>query len=282
MIALLILILGVAQEGTWSVGPLRITVGDSIRVTASFRAGEGTSARIVALESNPGMELLEAPRATRIGDRIEVSFTVAFFLTGTQPLLTPAVELIDLSGDVVTIPAQELQISVISVLPEIDSIRALKPGFDPIPRPIRRVEPLVYLELAVVFTAFLWWALRMRSPLPEVSRAHPTVEATAPLATWAEAGEIRAVSEVSYRRLRGFLGELTDRISTTSTTEEILEALEPRSENLPMREISALLSRLDRVAFAPTHGDEVTDLADQVDDLIAELQAAPRPGEPPR
>lgn len=279
MILLLVFALNVVQEGSWSVWPLSVTVGDSIRVTTSFRADESTSIRIAGIESSPGLELLEAPRTNRTGDRIEVFFSVTFFLTGTQSLSTPEVELIDSSGDVVIIPAQELDIVVTSVLPLIDSLRVLKPGFDPIPRSIRRVEPLVYLELVVVFIAFLWWAVRMRSPLPEVSRTDPPAEVIAPLADWAAAGESRAVSEVSYHRLRNFLAKLSDRISTTSTTREILDALEAQAEDLPIREISELLGRLDRVAFAPTHGDEVAHLADQVDDLIAELQAPPAPVE---
>jgi hypothetical protein len=275
MIALVVLAILVQQESSWSVRPLAVTVGDSVRVTASFPAVDGALARLSSVESNTYMEVLEPPVATRNGNRVQVSFTVAFFMTGDQTVATPPMELVSPDGDVVRIAGEDLEISILSVLPPGDSIPEVMPGFDPIARSIRRAEPLVYLELVVVFVAFVWWLVRMRAPLPQTPRTASLVQAVAPLEVWSAAGEIRAVAEVAHRRLKGFVGGLTADITAASTTGEILQALEPRSEELPMREIAALLNSLDRVAFAPTHGDEVFHLAEQVDDLVAELEKQP-------
>jgi hypothetical protein len=224
------------------------------------------------MSPNPQMEILEPPAATRTGSSLQISFTVAFFLTGDQTILTPEVDLVSPDGDVRQIPGEELTVTLRSVLPAGDSVPEVKPGFDPIARPLQRMEPLVYLELVVVFFAFIWWVVRMRPPLPQPIRSYDEVEARAPLASWAATGEVGAVSEVAHRRLKDFLGRLTEQPVTASTTAEILNGLEPRASELPMREISELLTRLDRVAFAPTHGDEVIHLAEQVDDLISELE----------
>ncbi len=268
---LLFLALVAPQEGSWSVDPAQVTVGDSIRVTGSFRVAEGTSARIGPLEIGGDLELLDNPATRRLGERIEISFTVAYFAIGDQTIPTPQLEMVRADGNVDLVPESTVPVSVVSVLPDSDTTLAVKAGFDPIRRSIHRLEPLVYLELFVVFVSFLWWVARMRSPLPAVTPSLTVKSVEAPLAAWAAAGEVRAVGEVAHRRLQKFLAGLNDKITTTSTTAQTLAALEPQSGELPMRELAELLEQLDRVAFAPTHKGEVIQLADQVDEVIEEL-----------
>jgi hypothetical protein len=252
-----------------------VTVGDSVRVSASYSVAAGTTVRLGDLDPSPDAVVLVPPAAAVSGTGVRVSFTVSLFSTGNVAVRTPTVELIGPDGSVQRIPPAEVGVLVASVLPPEEDNPALKPGFNPILRNTTRAEPLVFLQLLVVFAAFAWWKIRTREP-PTSIGARPAAEAArAPLDQWAAAGEIGTVAEIARRRLQRFLAEREAAITESSTTGEMLQVLQSGEGDLPFREIDALLAGLDRVAFAPAHGSDVSQLASQVDDLIAELEDTP-------
>jgi hypothetical protein len=267
----LLVLAGPAQGEGWSASPGAVTVGDSVRITASFSVVPGTSLRVGPLEPNGETVLLVAPEVT-LGDEVaRVSFTVAMFSPGARSFPTPALEMIGPSGAVRRVAPTSVAIEVRSVLPAAGADAELKPGFAPIPREVRRLEPLVFLELFVVFVAFIWWKMRSRPPVALALPAAPVTRPVAPLGAWAATGEGRAVAEATRRRLQSFLSTRSDRITEASTTAEVLEALASVADDLPYREIEGLFAGLDAAAFAPAHGAEVAHLASQVEDLVADL-----------
>ena len=123
-----------------------------------------------------------------------VRHRVALFEPGTHQIPMPAVELISPDGHVEMVMGDTASVTVQSVIP--DSLEQPQPRWSqgPIARSANRIEPAVYLLVAVVVVLLGWAAARRRTrpPLPEPTE----VEESEPpsLTRWVAAGEGRAVA----------------------------------------------------------------------------------------
>ncbi|MFQ5550676.1 MAG: hypothetical protein ACE5FJ_05515 [Gemmatimonadales bacterium] len=259
------------QEVSWTASPAAVTIGDSVWVTTTFALDPEERMRIGVPDPSSNSVVLERPEWTRGPNGATVQFVVALFDLGDVTLGTPPIELLTPDGSVRTLGPSAVHVTVASVIPAADSTPALRPGFDPIPRPVTRAEPFVFLLLTTCFIAYVWWSLRSRRHPRPLADALPASRIGAPLTRWADLGETRAVASVANSRLRSFLAERTSQASNSLTTAECMEVLRNFGEDLPVREIEELLRALDNVSFAPAVASDVLRIAEQVDDLISEL-----------
>ncbi|HEX9729478.1 MAG TPA: hypothetical protein VGA37_13305 [Gemmatimonadales bacterium] len=265
----------VAQQATWSVAPVVATVGDTIVIERTLPAAAGWSGRTRPLEASDLLEPLGPPEiAARVGALV-VRFRVAVFTPGRHPIGMPSVELLGPDGSVETVFGDTAVIDVVSVIPAAEAEPDPRFSRAPIPRAVRRIEPLAGLLAVVIGAMALWGFARRRvAPRPRaLDDGGDVVEP--PLERWLAAGEARAVASVAVDRLRGAIERAVPQAGRTLGLDPCLAVVADARPEWPLRELEEVLRALERARFAPLVPDDAVALTERVDRWIVQLAEEP-------
>jgi hypothetical protein len=248
---------------TWTVAPDSATVGDTIYVSRTLPAPAGATARAQPLARTATVEPLADPVVERDGGLLTLRYAVAVFAPGPQAIPMPPVELFYADGTSETILGDTAHLRLRSVLPAGDSLPPPRPSLGPLARPIRRLEPAALLVTAAIALSALWAVARRRvGPRPEEVSAGGAA-AVAPVGTWVEAGELRAVATRVSMGLRRELAARAPLAGAALSTDACLAVLQRERPAWPLDEIADVLHALDRARFAPAVPQDVMALAEQ-------------------
>jgi hypothetical protein len=100
---------------------------------------------------------------------------------------------------------------------------------------------------------------------------HVPLEGEVPDARWLAAGEPKAVAARAAGQLRVAIARGHPRASQALSTAECLAVLADELPDIPLRQVTDVLTQLERVAFASAHGADVALLADRARALVQEL-----------
>jgi hypothetical protein len=243
MIILLLLVL----QGT-------ATVGDTIWVNRTVPLPAGWSARAPAWDPDGAVELLGTPVIDHLGDSVTVRYPLVVWQPGDHPVEVPGPVLLSPRGDVDSVHMSRMTITVASVLPVVaeDSIIPPQPPAGIVPRPVVSMLPLFFLwGMALILVAPLhWWWRRRGKPAP-IANAVDVEAAPPPVAQWAAAGELRAVTAAGAWELRHAVADRVPDARMTLDTEACLAVLGSRKPEWPLDELGALLRGMDVSRFAP-------------------------------
>jgi len=92
-----------------------------------------------------------------------------------------------------------------------------------------------------------------------------------PDARWLASGEPKAVAARAVRRLRLAIARAHPRATTALSTAECLAVLKHELSDIPLRQVTDVLTQLERVSFAAAHGTDVANLAERARALAGEL-----------
>jgi hypothetical protein len=231
-------------------------VGDTVWLVRTILAPSGREVRIISWNPEGAIETLGPGMMVRRGDSLDIRYPAVGWLPGSHTVEVPGPVLVSPDGTTDSLPAMPVTITIASILPELprDSLPAPQPEAAPVLRPIETAAPvliLLLLSALVLVPLHLWWHRRGK-PIKAAPAAEPSRPPDLPLASWADAGEPRAVLAAAAGGLRSLAPGLVT----------------PESE--------ALLSRLDDALFGP--GDATHALVDAAAAL--DLAARLRGGEP--
>ena len=243
----MIIVLLLALQGT-------ATVGDTIWVNRTVPLPAGWSARAPAWDPDGPVELLGTPVIDLVGDSVTVRYPLVVWQPGDHPLEVPGPVLLSPRGDVDSVHMSRMTITVASVLPVVpeDSIIPPQPPAGIVPRPVASMIPLLVLwGVALILVAPLhWWWRRRGKPVPLANMADQEGPQP-PVAQWAAAGELRAVTAAGAWELRHALADRVPDAPVTLNTEACLAVLRARKPEWPLDELGTLLRGMDASRFAP-------------------------------
>jgi hypothetical protein len=170
-----------------------------------------------------------------------------------------------------SLPGGTVRLDVRSVIP--DSVKQPQPRSAIAPlRPDRRNPAPLLLAIAVSAVALagaIVWRRRPSRGLPPTP--HVPLDGEVPDARWLAAGEPKAVAARAAGGLRVAIARAHPRASPALSTAECLAILERELPDIPLRQITDVLTQLERVAFASAHGADVAVLAERARALVREL-----------
>jgi hypothetical protein len=278
VIALLIAVLAAQGEAAaWIVRPALPTVGDTIRLERLVPAPPGVLGRARALQGSELVEALRAPEIVPADGGLVVRYTLALFAPGRHALPMPALELVYPDGTVELVLGDTAEVEVASVIPDSVARPLPRPSLAPIPRVPRRPAVGVGLLAGVSAALVLWSALRRRAGRPaEAARvgAAAAPPRPLPLMHWLALGERRAVASLAADRVRRRLEAVAPAAGRGLGLEECLAAAAQERPALPLQELEAVLTALDRARFAPLTADDAAELVDRTDVLLEQLNGA--------
>jgi hypothetical protein len=114
------------------------------------------------------------------------------------------------------------------------------------------------LSLLVLLPLHLWWRRRGK-PIPSVAPVHPPAEP--PLARWADAGEYRAVANISAVRLRNAVAQRVAAAHPGLDTERLLSELAAVKPDWPLTELGDILRGLDEARFGVAPSSDALELS---------------------
>jgi hypothetical protein len=231
-------------------------VGDTVWLVRTILAPSGREVRVAAWSPEGAIEALGPGMLVRRGDSLDVRYPAVGWLPGSHTVEVPGPVLVSPDGTTDSMPAMPVTITIASILPELprDSLPPPQPEASPVLRPVETAAPVLILLLVaslILLPLHLWWHRRGK-PLPATAAPGAAAPPQLPLATWAAAGEPRAVLAAAAAELRS--------IETGKVTAESV----------------ALLGRLDDALFGP--GNAAHALADA--EKALELTARLRRGDP--
>ena len=227
------------------------TVGDTVWLSRTIAVPPGYVVRAADWDPADPIELLGRPLVVVAGDSAQITYPVVVWQPGAQLIELPGPLLLGPGGTVDSLRGQQVKLEVRSVLPPTTPVSALSPQ----PRAgivaIRAVSlaPLVILwvmSLALLLPLHLWWRRRGKpapAPAPDAPSAEP------PLARWADAGEYRAVANISAVRLRSAVAQRVAAAHPGLDTERLLSDLAAVRPDWPLAELGDILRGLDEARF---------------------------------
>ena len=230
------------------VGP---TVGDTVWLSRTIAVPPGYVVRAADWDPADPIELLGRPRVVVAGDSAQITYPVVVWQPGAQLIELPGPLLLGPGGKVDSLRGQQVKREDRSVLPRTTPDSALSPQ----PRAgivaIRAVSlaPLVILwviSLALLLPLHLWWRRRGK---PAHAPALDAPAAEPPLARWADAGEYRAVANISAVRLRSAVAQRVAAAHPGLDTERLLSDLAAVRPDWPLAELGDILRGLDEARF---------------------------------
>jgi len=230
------------------------TVGDTVWLSRTVAVPPGYVVRPADWDAADPIEVLGRARVVLAGDSAQITYPVVLWRPGPQLIELPGPLLLGPGGSVDSLRGQQLRLEVRSVLPRAapDSV------IDPQPRaaivPIRTVSPvplvlLWALCLVLLLPLHVWWRRRgkpTRVAAPVLAPVDP------PLNRWADAGEYRAVANISAVRLRSAVAQRVTAAHPGLDTERLLSELAAVRPDWPLDELGEILRGLDEARFGVT------------------------------
>lgn len=238
------------------------TVGDTVWLSRTVAIPPGHVVRAADWEPADPIELLGRPRVAVTGDSAEIAYPVVIWRTGQQLIEVPGPLLLGPGGTVDSLAGDRIRLDVKSVLPAVaDSMLPPQPRAGLIARPEVSLAPLGVLwvtALVLLLPLHLWWRRRGKP-------VHATVSIPElpepPLARWADAGESRAVANISAGRLRAAVAQRVSAAHPGLDTERLLAELAAARPNWPLQELGDLLRALDNARFGLTASPDALGLS---------------------
>jgi hypothetical protein len=239
------------------------TVGDTVWLGRTVAVPAGHVVRPSDWDPADPVELLGRPRVVMTGDSARISYPAVIWSPGPQLIEVPGPLLLGPGGRVDSLPAQQVRVTVGSVLPPAvpDSVIPPQPRAGLVPRQETSIVPLMLLELlALLLLAplHIWWRRRGKA-MPMAPRP---VELPEPaLERWADDGEYRAVANVAAVRLRAALAQRVTAAHSGLDTERLLAELAAARPDWPLAELGDLLRALDDARFSDAGSVEALELS---------------------
>jgi hypothetical protein len=257
------------------------TVGDTIWVNRTVPLPAGWSARAPAWDPDGAVELLGTPVIVVVGDSVTVRYPLVVWQPGDHPVEVPGPVLLSPQGDVDSVYMSRMTIPVSSVLPVVaeDSIIPPQPPAGIVPRPVASMIPLFVLwGVALILVAPLhwWWRRRGKPASADAPLANPVdVEVSRPpVAQWAAAGELRAVTAAGTWELRHAVADRVPAARVTLDTEGCLAVVRASKPEWPLDELEMLLRGMDASRFAPMSERDALQLYERAITLKTRLAEA--------
>jgi hypothetical protein len=227
------------------------TVGDTVWLSRTVPLPPGHVARAPDWDPADPIELLGRPRVRVLGDSAEIGYPVVVWRPGQHLIDLPGPLLLGPGGTVDSLRGERLRVEVRSVLPAVprDSVLPPQPRASLVARQEVTLVPLAVLwtaALVILLPLHLWWRRRGK-PVPAAPSGQPLPEA--PLDRWADAGEFRAVANVSAVRLRAAVAQRVAAAHPGLDTERLLAELAAVRPDWPLEELSEVLRALDDARF---------------------------------
>lgn len=227
------------------------TVGDTVWLSRTIAVPPGYVVRAADWDPADPIELLGRPRVVIAGDSAQITYPVVVWQPGVQLVELPGPLLLGPGGTVDSLKGQQVKLEVRSVLPRTTPDSALSPQPRAAIVAIRAVslKPLVILwviSLTLLLPLHLWWRRRGKpahAPAPDAPAAEP------PLDRWADAGEYRAVANISAVRLRSAVAQRVAAAHPGLDTERLLSDLAAVRPDWPLVELGDILRGLDEARF---------------------------------
>lgn len=268
----------------WSVAPTPSTIGDTVVLEREIAVADPTaSLRLAPIEGSLLVEPLAGPEAITASDGFIVRYVVALFETGDHTIPMPDIELVYPTGRLETRVGGEAFVTVLSVLPQGESLPAPRASREPIPRNVLRTAPAILLVMGVVALTVGWGLVRRRSRLrPVWAGVGKGGEDASPVSRWIAAGEPRAVATVTTHEVRVRVQQYVPEADPSLDLEDWLHTVEAHRPDWPLRELSEVMQALERASFAPAIPSDVialTDEAQVIVQTIEESESASEEGE---
>jgi hypothetical protein len=227
------------------------TVGDTVWLSRTVAVPAGSVVRAADWDPADPIELLGRPTVVVAGDSATISYPVVVWQPGPQVVDLPGPLLLGAGGTVDSLHSQQVRLNIRSVLPRspTDSTIAPQPRAEIVR--VRSVTPLPLLilwalSLALLLPLHLWWRRRGK-PIPAVEPA--TAVPDPPLNRWADAGEYRALANISAIRLRSAVANRVAAAHPGLDTERLLSELAAVRPEWPLAELGEILRGLDEARF---------------------------------
>jgi hypothetical protein len=239
------------------------TVGDTIWLGRTVAVPPGYVLRAADWDAADPIEVLGRPRVVLAGDSARITYPVVVWQPGPQVIELPGPLLLGPGGSVDSLRGQSVRLEVRSVLP-----KAAPDSIAPQPRaaivPIRTESPvplvlLWVLCLVLLLPLHIWWRRRgrpTRAVLPVLVPIDP------PLNRWADAGEYRAVANISAVRLRIAVAQRVTAAHPGLDTERLLSELAAVRPDWPLDELGEILRGLDEARFGVTPASDALALSE--------------------
>ncbi len=269
----------------WSVAPTPSTIGDTVVLEREIAVADPTaSLRLAPIEGSLLVEPLAGPEAITASDGFIVRYVVALFETGDHTILMPDIELVYPTGRLETRVGGEAFVTVLSVLPQGESLPAPRASREPIPRNVLRTAPAILLVMGVVALTVGWGLMRRRSRVRPVwaGVGKGGEDASLAVSRWIAAGEPRAVATVTTHEVRVRVQQYVPEADPSLDLEDWLHTVEAHRPDWPLRELSEVMQALERASFAPAIPSDVialTDEAQVIVQTIEESESASEEGE---
>jgi hypothetical protein len=239
------------------------TVGDTVWLSRSVAVPPGSVVRAADWDPADPIELLGRPRVVVTGDSATISYPVVVWQPGPQVIDLPGPLLLGPGGSVDSLRSQQIRLDIRSVLPRVgpDSVLAPQPRANIVQ--VRSVTPMPLLilwagSLALLLPLHLWWR-RRGTPLPPSTP--PVAVPDPPLNRWADAGEYRAVANISAIRLRSAVANRVAAAHPGLDTERLLSELAAVKPEWPLVELGEILRGLDEARFGNSPAPDSLELS---------------------
>jgi hypothetical protein len=239
------------------------TVGDTVWLSRTIALPPGHVVRAADWDPADPIEPLGRPRVTVTGDSAEIAYPVVVWSPGQHTIELPGPLLLGPGGTVDSLAGERVRLEVRSVLPAVprDSILSPQPRASLVARREVSLAPLAVLwtlALVLLIPIHLWWRRRGK---PARISAPPEPVTDPPLARWADAGEYRAVANVSAARLRTAVAQRVSAAHPGLDTERLLAELAAARPEWPLEELGDLLRALDNARFGLTTSSDALGLS---------------------
>jgi hypothetical protein len=248
------------------------TVGDTVWLSRSVAVPPGYVVRPADWDPGDPIEVLGRARVVLAGDSARITYPVVVWQPGPQVIELPGPLLLGPGGSVDSVRGHPVRLQVRSVLPHAapDSIPP-QPRAAIVPLAARSPIPLLILwasALVLLLPLHIWWRRRgkpIRVALPGPATVDP------PLNRWADAGEYRAVANISAVRLRSAVAQRVTAAHPGLDTERLLSELAAVRPDWPLDELGEILRGLDEARFGVTPASDALALSESSIALRARL-----------
>ncbi len=265
----------------WVVVPEQPTIGDTVVLEREVVVADPTARlRLSPLAGSSSLEPLARPEVISGAGGFVARYLVALFETGEHTVAMPTLELVYPNGRVETRAGGEAVITVLSVLPEGDSLPAPSVSREPIPRDVYRTAPAVILLTGILVAVVGWGVVRRRRVRRPAWSGPAAGGEGAPVSRWIAAGEPRAVATVSMHRMREEIQTYVAEAEPSLDVEAWLRTVQEHRSEWPVRELGEVMRALERASYAPAIPSDVIALADETDVLLQAIAEAEKPPEP--
>ena len=263
--------LAAAQTGAWTASPASPTVGDTVWLARQVTTPAGWRVRAGKFEETDNVGSLGDPAVLRAPDGWVIRYPVGGWVVGMPVGVLPPVWRLAPDGRTDSLPGGTARLDVRSVIPDSTTDPQPRGAIAPL-RPERRnpVPPLLAIVAsAVVLAGASAW--RRRHSRIAARTLQAPLEGEVPDTRWLAAGEPKAVAARAMGRLRAAIATAHPRGSIALSTSECLAVLEGELSDIPFRQVADVLTQLERVAFASSHGVDIAVLAERARALAGEL-----------